>query len=251
MRKKLMFLLFMVFALPYAVFADELVLVKGKGVPVCEAHYKNLKSLTLNAMVCQRDESYPEENGITRPKWEEMDLKENKELLKKIKKFFSIGEQFGAFKLIDDEKEFEKYFNNHILKYDSLRKSTVDIGNNGKPEVVMLYRAPRCDVNRNREYNIPYSRMLFVLDKEKNLIDTKKTEPLLQNITAPGYDIKSKAQENLYRLYDVFFYKNETYFDKWFIYDWSLNVYKLSKDSAEEICKFKYKKNTLKKEKMP
>jgi hypothetical protein len=248
--KKILVVLFLIFV-PMSVLADELVLVKGKGVPVCEAHIKNLRSLELNEMVCERDESYPEENGITRPKWEEVNLKENKELVKKIHKFFSIGDQFGSENLIDDEKEFEKYFNNNILKYDSLGTSTVDIANNGKAETVMLYREPRCNVERNKEYNIPYSRGLFVLDKDKNLIDIKNTAPLLQNITAPGYDIKSKAQESNYRLYDVFFYKNQTYFDKWFIRDWTLTVYRLSKDSMEETCRFKYKKNASKKEKKP
>jgi len=56
--------LFVVFAFSNAIFAGELVLVKGKGIPVCEAHYKNLKSLTLNEMVCQRDESFPEQKLI-------------------------------------------------------------------------------------------------------------------------------------------------------------------------------------------
>ena len=87
-RKILLFILFVVLSLPHAVFADELFLIKGKGVPVCEAHYKNLKELNfVEHMVCERDKNYPEQNGITRPKWKELDLKENKELLKKIKKF--------------------------------------------------------------------------------------------------------------------------------------------------------------------
>jgi len=46
-RKIVLFVLFVVLALPYAMFAGELVLIKGKGVPVCEAHYKNLKQLNI------------------------------------------------------------------------------------------------------------------------------------------------------------------------------------------------------------
>lgn len=252
MKKKITTILaIIIFVFPAIVYADGLVMVKGKGCPVCEAHFKNLKSLELNEMVCERDESYPEENGITRPEWEEMDLIKNKELIKRITKFFSNGDQFSAFKLIDDEKEFEKYFEGHVLKYNLLTKTVVDTDNDGKPETVMLYREPRCNTDRNYAYNIPYSRPLFVLDKINNLIDVKKTEPFLQNITQPRYDIKSEAQESLYRLYDVFFYKNETYFDKWFIYDWSLTVYKMSKGRTEMICKFKYKRKTPKKEGKP
>ncbi|MBI3399770.1 MAG: hypothetical protein HY026_11160 [Deltaproteobacteria bacterium] len=220
----------------------EYVLKKGQGVEVCEAHFKNLETLTLNEMVCQRDESYPEANGITMPKWEELDLKENKELVKRIGKFFTFGDQFIKDEMLDSEG----YFNSQTLKYNSLKKTTADIDNDGKPEIVMLYREPRCDVERNIAYNIPYSRSLFVLDEAKNQIDVKKTEPLLQNISKSGYDIKTKAIESIYRLYDVFFYKKDTYFDKWFIRDWTLTVYKLSNDRGSEVCRYKYEQKLKK-----
>jgi hypothetical protein len=232
--------LLIILTLPYTISADELVLVKGKGCSVCEAHYKNLRSLELNDMVCERDKSYPEKNGITRPKWEVVDLRENKELIKKITKFFSKGDQFGASKLVDNEKEFEKYFNENVEKYNLLIRSRVDIGNIGKPETVLLYREPRCDTVRNYEYNIPYSRVLFVLDEAKNLIDVKKTEPLLQNPFAHLYEVGGKAQGYLYQIYDIFIYKNRTYFDKWNVYDWTLSVYIQSNGKAKEVCKYKY-----------
>ncbi|MBF0329934.1 MAG: hypothetical protein HQL10_12310 [Nitrospirae bacterium] len=238
MKRKLILVLILIL-LPLLVFADELVLVKGRGVPVCEAHLRNLEELGLNEMVCQRDETYPEINGITRPKWEELDLRENKELVKKIHKFFGVGDQFGKLKIVDDDEEFEEYFN-RILKYDSLKKTIVDINNNGKSEVVMLYREPRCDVERNRSYNIPYSRSLFVLDEKKRLMHVRKTELLLQNIYRLNVDIKSKAIESIYRLYDVFAYKGSIYFDKWNAYDWTLTVYKISNQTATEICQYKY-----------
>ena len=187
-----------------------------------------------------RDKAYPEKNGITRPKWEEVDLKENKELIKRITKFFSNGDQFSDFELIDNEKEFEKYFNDHVLKYNLLTKTVVDIDNDGKPETVMLYRKPRCNTDRNAAYNIPYSRPLFVFDKDKNLIDIKKTEPFLQNPFGHLYDVKGKAMGYKYQIYDIFFYKNRTYFDKWNVRDWSLKVYIQSKDKTKEVCTYKY-----------
>lgn len=237
MRRIFRVIVLVIFLLPVSVFADELVLVKGKGVPVCEAHLKNLKALELNEMVCERDKAYPEANGITRPKWEELDVRENKELVRSIGKFFAVGDQFGELKIIDDEKEFEKYFN-RVLEYNSLKKTIVNIDNYDKPEIVMLYRKPMCDVYRNIAYNIPYSRPLFVLDEAKNLIDVKKTEPLLQN-PFPR-DIKAKAVNSGYQLYDIFIYKKSIYFDKWNIYEWTLSVYKLSRGTATEVCRYKY-----------
>jgi len=79
-----------------------------------------------------------------------------------------------------------------------------------------------------------------VLDEVNNQIDVKKTEPLLQNTTDPRADIRSKA-DSLYQMYDVFFYKDQTYFDKWDIYNWTLSVYIDSKGKTKEVCNYKYK----------
>ena len=47
-------------------YSGELVLVKGKGVCVCEAHFENLKSMVgRDRMVCERDEYYPEKNDFS------------------------------------------------------------------------------------------------------------------------------------------------------------------------------------------
>lgn len=235
-RKILLFILFVVLSLPYAVFAGELYLIKGKGVPVCEAHYKNLKELNyLEHMVCERDKYYPQQNGITRPKWEELDLKENKELVKKIKKFFYHGDQFKKRKMYDDKDEYESYLNVISRIGDTMFFTMVDIDNNGKQEKVLLYNDARCMDTR------VYSRVLLVLDEVNNQIDVKKTEPLLQNTTDPRTDIESKV-DSLYQMYDVFFYKDRTYFDKWDTDNWTLSVYIDSKGITKEVCNYKYEK---------
>lgn len=241
MKKIVLVLIWFLF--PAISWADELVLVKGKGVKVCEAHLKNLKTLELNEMVCKRDESYPESNGITRPKWEELDLRENKELVKKLEKFFSFGDQFKEDKMFDSEG----YFNNQPLKYSSLKKTTADIDNDGKPEIVMLYRMPRCDVERNKANNMPYSQGLYLLDKAKNQIDVKKTEPLLDPLKEYT-NFKVKYGSYTERVCDVLLYKKDTYFDKWDIYNWILTVYKLSNDRGSEVCRYQYKQTLKNKE---
>ena len=236
-RKIVLFVLFVVLALPYAMFAGELVLIKGKGVPVCEAHYKNLKELNfIEGMVCERDKYYPEKNGITRPKWEKLDLRENKELVKKIKKFSDFGDQFKKVKMLDDKDEYQSYLEEIVLIGDTMSFTMVDVDNDGKQEKVILYNDGRCmDTHA-------YSRVLLVLDEVNNQIDVKKTEPLLQNTTDPSADIRSKAAESNYQMYDVFFYQDQTYFDKWNMRNWTLSVYIDSKGKTKEACNYKYKK---------
>jgi len=237
MKKKiLVFILFVVLALPYAVFAGELYLIKGKGVPVCEAHYKNLKEIKyFEHMVCDPDKYYPEENGVTRPKWKELDLRENKELVKKIKKFLDYGDQFKKIEMYDDKDEYENYLKLMPLMGNTMFFTVVDIDNDGKQEKVILYSDGRC------MYTHAYLRVLLVLDDANNQIDIKKTEPLLQNTTDPHADIRSKA-DGLYQMYDVFFYRDQTYFDKWDMSNWTLSVYIDSKGITKEVCSYKYKK---------
>jgi hypothetical protein len=232
----ILFVLFVVLALPYAVFPGELVLIKGKGVPVCEAHYKNLNKLKFfEEMVCNRDKYYPEQDGITRPKWKELDLKENKEVVKKIKKFFYYGDQFEKMRMYDNKDEYESYLEELLRTGDAMFFTMVNIDNDGRQEKVILYNDGRCmDTHA-------YSRALLVLDEVNNQIDVKKTKPLLQNTTDPRADIESKV-DSLYQMYDVFFYKDQTYFDKWDTSNQTLSIYIDLKGITKEVCNYKYKK---------
>ncbi|MBI5213888.1 MAG: hypothetical protein HY957_11065 [Nitrospirae bacterium] len=239
MRKIILLMFMLVFIFPVPVFAGELKLVKGKGIPVCEAHFKNLKTMDLYKMVCERDEYYPEENGIKRPQWEKLDLRENKEIVKRIHKFYSYGDQFSEMEIMDDEKQFEELMKVIYLKSHALYKTAVDIDNDGKAEKILLYSQGFC-----METHV-YSRPLFVLYEAKNLIDVKKTELLLDPFKK-YVDVKVKSSP--YMLYDVFFYKNISYFDKWDVDYWTLTVYKLSKGSGREACKYKYEKTLKNKE---
>jgi hypothetical protein len=238
MKKKILLLvLIVVLALPYAAFPGDLLLKKGNGVPVCEAHYKNLKELNFaQYMVCDRDKNYPEQDGITSPKWKELDLKENRELVKKIKKFLEGRDQFEKIKMYDDKDEYESYLEELLRFGDTMFFTMVDIDNDGKQDKLILYNDGRC-----MDTHV-YSRALLVIDEVNNRIDVKKTEPLLQNTTDPRADLRSKAGESNYQMYDVFFYKDQTYFDKWNMRNWTLSVYIDSKGITKEVCNFKYKK---------
>jgi len=58
------------------------------------------------------------------------------------------------------------------------------------------------------------------------------------------HDIRGKAVNHGYQLYDVFIYENMTFFDKWNVYDWTLTVYKISGIEVNNVCKFKYSKES-------
>jgi len=225
------------FAFPAFSYADELIFLKGKDTPVCKAHHSNLKNLRLDRMVCERDNYYLEKNGITRPEWEDLDLKVkiNKELFIKMSKFFTYGDQNVKNEDLDDDKKYEKF-----KKYAScnLDYTNANIANDGIEEKLVRFSAGRC---MSSSY---YARSLAVVDGS-NKVDTEKTKQLLQNISKPGYVLKNEAQESLFRVYDIFFYRDKTYFDKWFAYDWTLTVYKLHKGKTEIVCKFKYKKDEM------
>ncbi len=235
-RKKALFILSLLLAEPHAVSAGELILIKGKGVPVCEAHYKNLNKLKFfEEMVCDRDKNYPQQNGITRPKWQELDLKENKDLLKKIIKFLEDGDQFKTIRMYDNESEFEGYLKLISDIGDRMLFMKVDIENDGKQEKLILYSDGRC-----MDTHV-YSRPLLVLDEVNHQIDVKKTEPLLQNTTDPRAPIEAKVISH-YQIYDVFFYERQTYFDRWDTDDRTGTVYIDSKGKTKEVCSYKYKK---------
>lgn len=237
MRKNIILLFILVFISPVSAFTDKLVLEKGKGVEVCEAYIEHIKNLSLQEMVCGEK---TETETIKRPKWERLELKENKELFKKIQKFLSDGDQFAEMKIMDDEKQFEELMDNMYTRSDALYKATVNIDNDSKAEKVLRYSEGLC-----MESHV-YARPLLILDADKNLINPVQTEPLLQNPF--GKDIKSKAQNHFYQLYDIFSFKNTTYFDKWNMRDWTLSVYNLSKSKVREVCKYKYEQTLINKE---
>ncbi|MBU2591192.1 MAG: hypothetical protein KKC21_04140 [Nitrospinae bacterium] len=138
------------FIFPTLTFADELILVKGKGVEVCEAYHKELQGMSLQDMVCGKgtdfitvldvkiriplcceEEISNSTQDFKRPKWERLDLRENKELVKKIHKFYGVGDQFGKLRALDEDNGFEKLMDEMYTRMDALYKTSVDIDNDG------------------------------------------------------------------------------------------------------------------------
>jgi hypothetical protein len=206
--------------------------IKGKGIELCEAYYKNLILFEPRDIACERkfDSEFKE---FKKPAWVKLNLTEHKELLKKICKFFLRCDQLAKDEQFDNKEQFEKHMKGTLLNIgSSVYFGRTDIDNDGKLENVVLYNDGRCNEMR------VFAKALLVLNEDKTLISAKKTQSLLQNPFEP--DIKCRRKKTyLYQLYDIFFYKNRTYFDKWNVYDDTLSVYELSHDKTTEHCKFK------------
>lgn len=217
-------------------FSGEYLITKGEEIDVCRVYAKNLNvfSRLHQPMVCERNIS-PDITQLSKPTWVELDLAENKKLVKKIKKFLSHGDQYIYDKNIDNELHFENLFDRQINKIDKLYVAAIDIDNDGIKDQVARYREGIC------QYTDPFSAALLSLSENLETVDVHKTRLLLRN--TDEHDVVSNAIEHLYQIYDVFFYTNITYFDRWNARNETLSVYYVSGGAVKELCNYKYKIN--------
>src|SRR4030042_5388287 len=136
MRRKILMIFFLVFIFPSLALADEYVLVKGKGIEVCEEYGKNLNSLVLKEyMVCERKIN-PKFTDFKKPEWLEIDLWKNREFLRKVECFLGLQSTFG-----DPDKnlqEWEKFLKWRLKdNATTIMIARVDIDNDGKDENVI------------------------------------------------------------------------------------------------------------------
>lgn len=194
-----------IFVFPSLVFAGEYMLEKGKGVEVCEAYGKNLNSFPLHnkyTMACERKVN-PKFTKFKKPEWKELDIWKNREFLKKVERFLDFS---------DPDKnlqEWEKHLKDRInvLGATTINTSQIDINNDGKKENVIKYSSGDCPGGNY------YGVALLVLNDDENEIDIEKTKPLLQNPRHAKYRDLSEGWDGT--MYDIFIYKNKTYFDRW------------------------------------
>jgi hypothetical protein len=185
---------------------DNYVFVKGKGVEVCEAYYKNLTAYRAEEIACER-KFRPELVDFKKPVWRNLDIAKNKDLAIKIFKFTTWGDQFKVDPDLDKEKnENRGHFNNAYMLIAS-----VDIDNDSRPENVLLYDDGGC-VHAAHVYWKP----LLVLNDEMDLVDAVRTKPLLpEPIIGDKNNIKNRVAVLNYEIYDVFYYKDKVYYDRW------------------------------------
>jgi|GEM_PF-2196068 len=77
----------LILVLPALVIAGEYVLVKGKGVAVCEEYKKNLESFNdPQPMMCERKIN-PDFKDFEKPVWEKVDLEKHQELFRRLLRY--------------------------------------------------------------------------------------------------------------------------------------------------------------------
>ena len=237
---KYLFFLFVVIGCLYInpVIAERYFIDKGKGLKICKLYKKGVETALLNeAARCERKFS-SKFADLNNPKWEIINLWENKELFKKIYKFTKSGNINKYHSVLDNESEYNKMLELWIKnKSMSLKISKVDIDNDNNIDTILMVTEGACEISAKA----PYYSNLVVL-KNMQTIDEEKTINLDQNIL---YDKQTnqwmEAKFNInYMQYDVFKYMDTVYFDKSDIRNKNgLTVYKYEKNEVIEICHMK------------
>lgn len=230
---------------PFGVFE----MLEGQGVEVCEACLKAFEAIAsgpdgVGLSGCERN--YSSEYGLSAPQWTELPPLKHLSLLKEVMLFLMpldpesyIGT--GRSSMFEGTiYETDDMFRREItgeLKYEriAIAQTNVDIDNDGRPDPLFTYRSGYCT---NPQAPAP-SRALVVLTQDRKSIDKAKTDVVTQN------ELKEKrrpAGNDSSKIYDVFAFKGQIYFDKW---DRSpdpdiVTVYQAKGKKVTTLCKFRY-----------
>lgn len=209
--------------------AGKYELVQGQGVEVCEAYGKSLNSFRQlpYPMACERKLD-PKLSQFAKPKWEEMDVWSNRQLLRDVEYFFRLEWRI-------DYETWQRILAQRIHdRHRRLLLADVDINNDEKKDNVLKYINGSCTGTHF------YATPLLAIKANDSTLDIEKTHHLLQN---PG---STEAGRWGYTMYDVFIYKNQTYFDRWSeLADQKgvLKVFQTRDNQTQELCSYRYEAN--------
>jgi hypothetical protein len=231
---------------PFAVFE----ILEGQGVEVCEACLQAFEAIGLGAdgvglSGCERN--YASEYGLSAPQWTDLSPLTHRSILKRVMLFLMpldpesyVGT--GRSTMFEGTiYETDDIFKREIkteMKHERLEiaRSMIDINNDGRPEQVLKYRTGIC----SNPQAPPATRALDVLGPDRRSIDGIKADLVLRN---DRKRIEHPAGNPFDKIYDVFFFKEHVYFDKW---DRSadpdiVTVYQAKIEKVTSLCTFRYK----------
>jgi hypothetical protein len=140
---------------------------------------------------------------------------------------------------MDDQREIDnlaRKYQEHAQQYHEevykLNVANMDINNDGTSEPVLRDQSGLCSEP------VHYKAItLFVLTDKGNAVDIEKSRLLFQDAWHDPWTKKFEQSGTFSNgsMYDVFFYKGITYFDKWSRY--GIRIYKNSGEETKEICR--------------
>jgi TPR repeat protein len=202
-------------------------LVEGEGVKVCEVFEENLNSLDERSypLRCERLINSEFEH-LGKPQWVEVTAPQNRIYL----------DMIAAFLRITPPASVPVSLHRNERPFFGLEKALIDIDNDGREEAVVRYSQGNCKFKQ-----ADFSRLLFVLNKDGDAIDVDASEHLMQNrARGLGGYLPGRWQQ---AMYDVFSYKNRTYFDRWSDNPEEtglLRVFETKRSRTRELCRYRY-----------
>lgn len=218
-------------------------LIKGKEVEVCEIYGKNLEALGNSNLACERKISREYEGLIKLPDWRKLDLWENRNLWAQVEKMANGGVNLPGrmeSKSTAWDKQIEidtlaNQYQKHTEQYHEevyeLYLASMDVDNDGEIESVLREHSGLCGEDSHHK-----SIALFVLDNKGGFVNLQKSRPLFQDSGSNRWakEVQQKGDFGNGSMYDIFFYKDKVYFDRW---TWTgIWIYKISNGETEAIC---------------
>lgn len=218
---------------------------EGKGVDVCEIYKKNLEALGNPNLACERRVSSEYVGIIKLPDWRKLDLWENRNLWAQVEAVAAVGanSEYPLETKNDAETQREvdrlaKRYQEHAEQYHEetyqISLAEMDVDNDGRKETVLREVSGLCGQHAHFKFIA-----LFVLDKKGNSVDVPKSRPLYQDSESNPWDTEIQESGTIGNgsMYDMFFFKDKTYFDRW---TWTgIWIYRISNGQAEAVCHLK------------
>lgn len=246
MRKLVLVLLLLLF--PAVGWAGEYVLEKGKRVEVCEEYGKHLhlvNPVNPARLYTRHEQKFNSQfKDFNKPEWE--------------KYFGSNNELFDKVDLFLWESDANPAYHNDVVEGKNLRNSKKQRAGAWKRykamrQAILVLGLPisKTDIdNDGKIENVIFdsvnSEILLVLNDDKTDIDFKKTELILQHPRLPPDLVGDSIHAVYYDVdvyYDMFIYKQKTYFDFWNSTAPSkgiVRVFIIENQKTEEICTYNY-----------
>lgn len=220
-----------------AAHAGRYELIKGKGVEVCEVYGRNLNaSGEIWPMNCER-KVLPQfaKEGLTKPEWRSLDPVKHFDLVIDVDRLLNPTVYVSGKAPKGDLDILRRRAEKGTI---SLNIANIDFNHDGNREPVLKFSYGCSPPGSGGWWATP----LLVADPSLSRVDLPKSRPLLQNEMSDAK--KYPAGGWTYAMYDVFLFKNKSYFDRWSDFKaetGTLRVFQTERNITTEICTYEYR----------